>query len=61
MIEAVVEKLDVKQSVFKEIDEYAPSHAILASNSSTIVNSLIASATNRPEQIVNMHFFFLLL
>ncbi|MGU3395858.1 3-hydroxyacyl-CoA dehydrogenase family protein [Priestia aryabhattai] len=58
VIEAVVEKLDVKQSVFKEIDEYAPSHAILASNSSTIVNSLIASATNRPEQIVNMHFFF---
>jgi 3-hydroxybutyryl-CoA dehydrogenase len=58
VIEAVVEKLDVKQSVFKEIDEYAPRHAILASNSSTIVNSLIASATNRPEQIVNVHFFF---
>ncbi|TYR78605.1 3-hydroxyacyl-CoA dehydrogenase family protein [Priestia megaterium] len=58
VIEAVVEKLDVKRIVFQELNQYAPEHAILASNSSTIVNSLIASATTRPEKVVNMHFFF---
>ncbi|WP_430487493.1 3-hydroxyacyl-CoA dehydrogenase family protein [Priestia flexa] len=58
VIEAVVEKLEVKRSVFAELDEYAPKHAILASNSSTIVNSLLASATTRPDKVVNMHFFF---
>lgn len=58
VIEAVVEKLSVKREVFNKIDKLAPQHAILASNSSTIVNSLIADATNRPEKIANMHFFF---
>ncbi|MBM7647701.1 3-hydroxybutyryl-CoA dehydrogenase [Bacillus ectoiniformans] len=58
IIEAVTEKLEVKRDVFAKLDQLAPAHAILASNSSTIVNSLIASATNRPEQVVNMHFFF---
>jgi 3-hydroxybutyryl-CoA dehydrogenase len=58
VIEAVVEKLDVKRDVFGQLDERAPKHAILASNSSTIVNSLIASATSRPEKVINMHFFF---
>jgi 3-hydroxybutyryl-CoA dehydrogenase len=58
VIEAVVEKLDVKRDVFGQLDEWAPKHAILASNSSTIVNSLIASATSRPEKVINMHFFF---
>ncbi|WP_033828978.1 3-hydroxyacyl-CoA dehydrogenase family protein [Bacillus andreraoultii] len=58
VIEAVVEKLDVKREVFKLLDQYAPSHTILASNSSSIVNSKIATVTNRPEKILNMHFFF---
>jgi 3-hydroxybutyryl-CoA dehydrogenase len=58
IIEAVVEKLDVKREVFKKLDEIAPEHAILATNSSTIVNSLIADATKRPEKVCNMHFFF---
>ncbi|MFC0270677.1 3-hydroxyacyl-CoA dehydrogenase family protein [Metabacillus herbersteinensis] len=58
VIEAIVEKLEVKRAVFQELDKLAPDHAILASNSSTIVNSLIAEVTNRPEKIVNMHFFF---
>ncbi|MBM7703742.1 3-hydroxyacyl-CoA dehydrogenase family protein [Metabacillus iocasae] len=58
IIEAVVERLDVKQEVFKQIDRFAPSHAILATNSSTIVNSLIANVTNRADKVVNMHFFF---
>ncbi len=58
VIEAVVEKLDVKREIFKQLDRIAPPHAILASNSSTIVNSLIAEATKRPDQICNLHFFY---
>ncbi|MBB6453260.1 3-hydroxybutyryl-CoA dehydrogenase [Salirhabdus euzebyi] len=58
VIEAVVEKLDVKQDVFRRLDNIVPSHAILATNSSTIVNSKIAEVTSRPDKICNMHFFF---
>ncbi|WP_456275721.1 3-hydroxyacyl-CoA dehydrogenase family protein [Bacillus sp. AK128] len=58
VIEAIVEKLDVKREVFKKLDELAPAHAILASNSSTIVNSAIADVTSRPDKVCNMHFFF---
>lgn len=58
VIEAVVEKLDVKRKVFAQLDEIVPSHTILATNSSTIVSSLIADATTRPEKVCNMHFFF---
>ncbi|MFJ7508207.1 3-hydroxyacyl-CoA dehydrogenase family protein [Peribacillus simplex] len=58
IIEAVVEKLDVKQEVFAKLEQLAPAETIFATNSSTIVNSLIASVTNRPEKFINMHFFF---
>ncbi|WP_062232248.1 3-hydroxyacyl-CoA dehydrogenase family protein [Fictibacillus sp. FJAT-27399] len=58
VIEAVVEKLDVKREVFAKLEQLAPEHTIFATNSSTIVNSLIASETNRAEKVVNMHFFF---
>jgi 3-hydroxybutyryl-CoA dehydrogenase len=58
IIEAVVEKLDVKREVFKKLDELAPPHAILATNSSTIVSSLLAEVTARPGKVCNMHFFF---
>ena len=58
VIEAVIEKLDVKRDLFKRLDGLAPKHAILASNSSTIVNSLIAEVTDRPDKVCNMHFFF---
>ncbi|MFJ7929218.1 3-hydroxyacyl-CoA dehydrogenase family protein [Peribacillus sp. NPDC096448] len=58
IIEAVVEKLDVKQEVFAKLEELAPAETIFATNSSTIVNSLIASVTNRPDKFLNMHFFF---
>ena len=57
VIEAVVEKLDVKREVFAKLDEVAPEHAILATNSSTIVSSRIADATSRPDRVCNMHFF----
>ncbi len=58
IIEAVVEKLDVKQEVFAKLEELAPAETIFATNSSTIVNSLIASVTNRQDKFINMHFFF---
>ncbi|KUP09553.1 3-hydroxyacyl-CoA dehydrogenase [Bacillus coahuilensis m2-6] len=58
IIEAIVEKLEAKRSLFNRLDKLAPPHAILASNSSTIVNSLIASVTNRKDKVVNMHFFY---
>ncbi|SFG51034.1 3-hydroxybutyryl-CoA dehydrogenase [Halobacillus alkaliphilus] len=58
VIEAVVEKLAVKREVFSKLDEIVPSYAILATNSSTIVSSLIADSTSRPGNVCNMHFFF---
>ncbi|MCP3029103.1 3-hydroxyacyl-CoA dehydrogenase family protein [Halobacillus sp. A5] len=58
VIEAVVEKLEVKREVFAELDQIVPSHTVLATNSSTIVSSLIADATSRPDKVCNMHFFF---
>ncbi|HZW69137.1 MAG TPA: 3-hydroxyacyl-CoA dehydrogenase family protein [Pseudogracilibacillus sp.] len=58
IIEAVVEKIDIKREVFQKLDKLAPPHTILATNSSTIVNSKLAEVTSRPEKVVNMHFFF---
>ncbi|MEM8933381.1 MAG: 3-hydroxyacyl-CoA dehydrogenase NAD-binding domain-containing protein, partial [Acidobacteriota bacterium] len=58
VIEAVVEKLDVKREVFAVLDRSAPAHAILATNSSYLGNSRLADATGRPEKVVNMHFFY---
>ncbi len=57
VIEAAVEKLDVKRGLFADLDRLAPAHAILATNSSAIVSSAIADATARPDRVVNMHFF----
>jgi 3-hydroxybutyryl-CoA dehydrogenase len=57
IIEAIVEKLGVKRELFDRLDKLAPEHAILATNSSTIVSSRIADATNRPDRVCNMHFF----
>ncbi|PID00866.1 3-hydroxyacyl-CoA dehydrogenase family protein [Sporosarcina sp. P29] len=58
VIEAIVEVLEAKQELFKKLDEITPPHAILATNSSTIMNSLIAEVTDRPDKVCNMHFFF---
>ncbi|CAA7601221.1 3-Hydroxybutyryl-CoA epimerase/3-hydroxyacyl-CoA dehydrogenase/enoyl-CoA hydratase [Acididesulfobacillus acetoxydans] len=57
VIEAAVEQLDVKRKLFTDIDRLAPSHAILATNSSFIVSSKVADATKRPDKVCNMHFF----
>ncbi len=57
VVEAVVEKMDVKKQVFKTCDENAPSHCILATNTSTMSITEIASATNREDKVIGMHFF----
>ena len=56
-IEAVFEDLDTKREIFRQLDQHAPAHAILASNSSTIAISRMAEVTKRPERCCNMHFF----
>ncbi|WP_249869352.1 3-hydroxybutyryl-CoA dehydrogenase [Oceanobacillus saliphilus] len=56
VIEAVVENMDVKEAVFRELDQVAPSHAILASNTSSLPITEIAAVTQRPEQVIGMHF-----
>lgn len=57
IIEAAVEDIDIKRQLFSDLDEIAPPHAILATNSSNIVSSRIADATKRPDRVCNMHFF----
>ena len=57
VIEAAVEKLDIKRALFADLDRVAPPHAILATNSSSIVSSRIADATGRPDRVCNLHFF----
>ena len=57
MIEAVIEKMSLKKEIFKKLDESTPSHAILASNTSYLNISEMASATKRPEEVVGIHFF----
>jgi enoyl-CoA hydratase/3-hydroxyacyl-CoA dehydrogenase len=57
IIEAVPEIMNLKKEVFQALDELAPKHAILASNTSTMSITEIASATKRPERVVGMHFF----
>jgi 3-hydroxybutyryl-CoA dehydrogenase len=56
VIEAVTEQESLKLKIFKEIDENAPSHSILASNTSSISITKIAAVTNRPEKVIGMHF-----
>lgn len=56
IIEAAVENMEIKQSIFKQLDEIAPQHAILATNTSSLPITEIAAVTKRPEQVIGMHF-----
>ncbi len=56
VIEAASEKEDVKLKIFQMLDEHAPSECILASNTSSISITKIASATKRPDKVIGMHF-----
>jgi 3-hydroxybutyryl-CoA dehydrogenase len=57
VIEAALELMDLKINIFKQLDELAPAHAILATNTSTMSPTEIAACTRRPDQCVAMHFF----
>ena len=56
IIEAAVENMEIKQSIFKQLDGIAPAHAILATNTSSLPITEIAAVTKRPEQVIGMHF-----
>jgi 3-hydroxyacyl-CoA dehydrogenase len=58
VIEAVPERMAVKQAVFSELDGATPGHAILASNTSALSITEIGEATIRPDKVVGMHFFY---
>src|SRR5215210_1722085 len=57
-IEAVPERMQIKQAVFSELDAVTPGHAILSSNTSSLSISEMAEATQRPEQVCGFHFFY---
>ena len=57
VVEAVSETMEVKASVFQHLDEHAPDHAILASNTSSISITALAAETERSQQVIGMHFF----
>ena len=57
VIEAIIENMDLKKKLFAELDKILPKHAILASNTSCLSIIDMAKATNRPEQVLGMHFF----
>jgi enoyl-CoA hydratase/3-hydroxyacyl-CoA dehydrogenase len=58
VIEAVPERMEIKQAVFAELDMVTPGHAILASNTSSLSISEMADATSRPDKVVGFHFFY---
>jgi 3-hydroxybutyryl-CoA dehydrogenase len=57
VVEAIIEKVDLKSELFAELDRLAPEGAILATNTSAIPITRIAAATQRPETVVGTHFF----
>lgn len=57
IIEAIVENLDVKQSVFKELESITSDTCVLASNTSSLSMTSIASACQKPEKVIGIHFF----
>ena len=57
VIEAVLENVDLKREIFSELDKTTPSHVVLATNTSSLSVTEIASATKRPEKVVGIHFF----
>jgi 3-hydroxyacyl-CoA dehydrogenase len=58
VVEAVPERMEIKQAVFADLDALTPGQAILASNTSSLPISEIGSATSRPDKVVGFHFFY---
>ncbi|MBG7609700.1 MAG: 3-hydroxybutyryl-CoA dehydrogenase [Anaerolineae bacterium] len=57
VIEAIPENMALKKDLFRTLDKLCPAHTILASNTSSLSITEIASATRRPEQVIGLHFF----
>jgi len=57
VIEAVIENMELKKQVFREVDKTCPKHAIISSNTSSLSITEIASATERPDKVIGTHFF----
>jgi enoyl-CoA hydratase/3-hydroxyacyl-CoA dehydrogenase len=58
VVEAVPERMDIKQAVFAELDAATPGHAILASNTSSLSITEMGEATLRPEKVIGFHYFY---
>ena len=58
VVEAVPERIAIKQAVFAELDAVTPGHAILASNTSSLSITEIGAATHRPDKVVGFHYFY---
>jgi enoyl-CoA hydratase/3-hydroxyacyl-CoA dehydrogenase len=58
VVEAVPERMEIKQAVFAELDAATPGHAVLASNTSSLSITEIGEATLRPERVVGFHYFY---
>ena len=56
VVEAATENMDIKLSIFKDMDQHAPEHCILSTNTSSISITKIAAATNRADRVIGMHF-----
>ena len=57
VVEAIPEKMVLKQDLFRKLGQYAPEHAVLATNTSTMSITKIAESCARPDRVVGMHFF----
>lgn len=57
VIEAAIENLDLKKKIFAQLDQVAPPHAILTSNTSSLSVTAMAAATQRPDKVLGLHFF----
>ena len=57
VVEAAIENMKIKKEIFAELDEICKPEAILASNTSSLSITEVASATKRPEKVIGMHFF----
>lgn len=56
VIEAIIEKIEIKKELFRELDQICPSNTVLASNTSSLPITTIAAVTSRPEKVIGMHF-----
>lgn len=56
IIEAAVESMEIKKNIFAQLDSFAPNHAVLATNTSSLAITELAAMTSRPDKVIGMHF-----